>query len=185
MGVNEAAVLKESSNFAWKTDCAMARKNITKKIRFEVFKRDGFRCQYCGRSAPNVVLNADHIDPVANGGETSPDNLLTACVDCNSGKSDRLLAPAIVAEKLHRPWLVDFHKVLGILRWKENGYVAKKDQLIIRKRIEQAVGEGVSCTDIVAIANECLSAKNFLCGLMCLVFDARVSRGEHPMFVPV
>lgn len=32
------------------------RKPISKKIRFEVFKRDGFTCQYCGRMAPDVVL---------------------------------------------------------------------------------------------------------------------------------
>lgn len=45
-----------------------ARKTITKKTRFEVFKRDGFKCVYCGACAPEVVLVVDHIDPVANGG---------------------------------------------------------------------------------------------------------------------
>ncbi len=38
----------------------MARKSISKKIRFEIFKRDAFSCQYCGKSAPDVIL---HIDP--------------------------------------------------------------------------------------------------------------------------
>ena len=44
------------------------RKNLPKKIRFEVFKRDSFTCQYCGRMAPDVILEVDHILPVAEGG---------------------------------------------------------------------------------------------------------------------
>ena len=69
----------------------MARKNITKKVRFEVFKRDSFKCQYCGKSAPDVVLEVDHIIPVAKGGDNDISNLITACFDCNRGKSDRRL----------------------------------------------------------------------------------------------
>jgi 5-methylcytosine-specific restriction endonuclease McrA len=38
---------------------------ISRKIRFEIFKRDSFKCQYCGRSAPEIVLNVDHINPVS------------------------------------------------------------------------------------------------------------------------
>ena len=40
------------------------RKAISKKLRFEVFKRDSFTCQYCGKSAPDVILHVDHILPV-------------------------------------------------------------------------------------------------------------------------
>lgn len=68
------------------------RKNLTKKVRFEVFKRDNFTCQYCGKSAPDVVLNADHIKPVAKGGTNELINLVTSCFDCNSGKKDRELS---------------------------------------------------------------------------------------------
>lgn len=64
------------------------RKAITKKTRFEVFKRDLFKCQYCGAEAPDVVLNVDHIHPVSKGGDNSITNLVTACFGCNSGKSD-------------------------------------------------------------------------------------------------
>ena len=38
------------------------RKPIGKKMRFEVFKRDKFTCQYCGRKAPDVILEVDHIN---------------------------------------------------------------------------------------------------------------------------
>lgn len=68
------------------------RKPLSKKIRFEVFKRDGFTCQYCGRMAPDVVLEVDHINPVANGGENDIMNLVTSCQDCNRGKGKRKLS---------------------------------------------------------------------------------------------
>jgi len=62
------------------------RKAISKRTRFEVFKRDGFRCQYCGETAPDVVLHVDHIKPVAKGGSNEIVNLVTSCAGCNSGK---------------------------------------------------------------------------------------------------
>lgn len=60
-------------------------------MRFEVFKRDSFRCQYCGKSAPEVILEVDHIKPVADGGKNTMMNLITSCRDCNRGKGKTLL----------------------------------------------------------------------------------------------
>lgn len=60
------------------------RTPIPKKLRFEVFKRDSFKCQYCGKSAPEVVLHVDHIKPVAEGGTNEITNLITACADCKT-----------------------------------------------------------------------------------------------------
>lgn len=77
----------------------MARKVIGKKLRFEVFKRDKFTCQYCGRSAPEVILHADHIQPVSKDGETDITNLITSCQDCNLGKGDRELSDDAVIQK--------------------------------------------------------------------------------------
>jgi HNH endonuclease len=62
------------------------RKATSKKLRFEVFKRDGFTCQYCGAQPPLAVLVCDHIDPVKLGGKTTIDNLITSCEKCNQGK---------------------------------------------------------------------------------------------------
>jgi hypothetical protein len=64
------------------------RKAISARNRFEVFKRDSFRCQYCGKSSPDVVLHVDHIKPVSKGGDNSIMNLITSCQCCNLGKSD-------------------------------------------------------------------------------------------------
>lgn len=72
---------------------------ISKKIRFEVFKRDSFTCQYCGEKAPNVILNVDHIHPVKEGGTNDIMNLITACFGCNSGKKARKLSDNSVIEK--------------------------------------------------------------------------------------
>ncbi len=68
------------------------RKGISKTIRFEVFKRDSFTCQYCGKSAPDTVLEVDHIIPVSKGGDNNISNLITSCFDCNRGKSDKKLS---------------------------------------------------------------------------------------------
>ena len=75
------------------------RKSISKKLRYEVFKRDGFCCQYCGRSSPQVMLHVDHIKPVAAGGDNNIMNLITACSDCNLGKGARSLSDDAVILK--------------------------------------------------------------------------------------
>lgn len=75
------------------------RKSLTKKQRFEVFKRDNFTCQYCGCKAPDSVLNVDHIKPVSKGGTNDTLNLITSCFSCNSGKSDRELKDTSVIDK--------------------------------------------------------------------------------------
>lgn len=66
-------------------------RRIGKKLRFEVFERDNFTCQYCGRSAPDTVLHVDHIRPVSQGGGDDIANLITSCMACNLGKSDHVL----------------------------------------------------------------------------------------------
>lgn len=63
--------------------------SLSKRVRFEVFKRDLFTCQYCGRRPPDVVLEVDHVIARAEGGSDDPDNLCTSCFDCNRGKADK------------------------------------------------------------------------------------------------
>jgi 5-methylcytosine-specific restriction endonuclease McrA len=72
---------------------------ISKQLRFEVFKRDKFTCQYCGRSAPDVILNVDHIKPVSQDGTNDIMNLITSCFDCNNGKRAKLLSDDTIIKK--------------------------------------------------------------------------------------
>lgn len=55
--------------------------------RKNVLRRDGHRCQYCGRS--DVPLTVDHVIPRARGGTEVWENLVCACVRCNNKKGDR------------------------------------------------------------------------------------------------
>lgn len=84
----------------------MKRKSTGKRLRFEIFKRDGFRCIYCGTTPVQSVLHIDHVIPVAHGGASVADNLVTACQDCNSGKSSISLDD----RKLSKPMLTEAHK---------------------------------------------------------------------------
>jgi len=74
---------------------ATKRKGLSKRKRFEVFKRDGFTCVYCGRKPPQVMLQADHVLAVAAGGGDETHNLVTSCSECNLGKSDRPLTDTL------------------------------------------------------------------------------------------
>lgn len=70
---------------------AKARPAIPVDLRWEILERDKHRCGYCGASGEGVILHVDHRVPVAKGGPTERDNLVTACRDCNLGKRDTLL----------------------------------------------------------------------------------------------
>lgn len=81
-----------SSNCAIEQQCMNDKKTAYMRLRFEVLKRDGFKCVYCGRSpSDGVTLQIDHIVPQSKGGKTVDTNLVTACQECNVGKSDILL----------------------------------------------------------------------------------------------
>lgn len=68
---------------------AVFRTPIPSKMRFQVLRRDGYRCRLCGMTAEDgITLECDHIIAVAKGGKTEPPNLWTLCRPCNNGKSD-------------------------------------------------------------------------------------------------
>lgn len=81
---------------------------VSKRLRFEILRRDNHQCRYCGAGAPDVELRIDHVIPEALGGPTMPDNLVTACEPCNSGKSS--MAP-------DAPVVDDV--ALSALRWRD------------------------------------------------------------------
>jgi 5-methylcytosine-specific restriction endonuclease McrA len=65
--------------------------------RFQVFSRDDFTCQYCGRNVKQhkIVLVVDHIHPKKRGGSDNIRNLITACEECNAGKHKHLLGTSL------------------------------------------------------------------------------------------
>lgn len=156
----------------------MSRGSIGKKLRFEVFKRDGFTCQYCGATPP-ALLEVDHINPVAAGGDDDPDNLITACFDCNRGKGAVPLdvvpqsldeRAAEVAER--EAQLAAFGAIMEAARQR-----LEDDAWTIAEMLSPGASEGYSTANLVSI-------KRFLRDLpLHDVLDAAemtvARRGEH------
>jgi hypothetical protein len=84
-----------------------ARKAVSKRIRFELFKRDSFTCQYCGRKAPAVLLEADHIEPAAKGGGNNILNLITEAMRSATQSYLQFLEGRPTNESVEAAW----HKV--------------------------------------------------------------------------
>jgi hypothetical protein len=71
---------------------------VSKRLRYEVLRRDNHACRYCGATAPDVKLNVDHVIPTSLGGPDKPANLVTACADCNAGKTSSMPNAMAVAD---------------------------------------------------------------------------------------
>lgn len=114
------------------------RKTLTKKTRFEVFKRDSFTCQYCGAQAPDVILHVDHIKPVAKGGDNELINLITSCQPCNSGKTDRELSDDSEVKK-QKSQLDDLNERRNqlemMMEWREGLKGIEQDKLDIAVKL--------------------------------------------------
>ena len=105
--------------------------SISKKIRFEVFKRDAFKCAYCGKTPPEVVIEVDHIQPRSRKGSDDINNLITACFDCNRGKKNIPLK--IIPSKINENLKILKEKELQV---KEYRKFIEKIQHRINKDIE-------------------------------------------------
>src|SRR6267142_1071935 len=64
-------------------------KQTVKFNRRNIFARDNNQCQYCGRKYPTSELSLDHVIPRSQGGVTTWENIVCACVDCNVRKGGR------------------------------------------------------------------------------------------------
>ena len=63
----------------------MDTRYIDSRLRERILKRDGYKCRYCGNT--NEPFHIDHVYPHSKGGETSYNNLVTACKKCNLSKN--------------------------------------------------------------------------------------------------
>jgi 5-methylcytosine-specific restriction endonuclease McrA len=69
--------------------------------RREIFRRDSYTCQYCGRQTHNLTM--DHVVPRHRGGEHTWENLVSACPVCNRRKGGKPLEQSNM-RLLHRPF---------------------------------------------------------------------------------
>lgn len=121
MGSFHLAIMKKEPE-AVPDESPNARVSIAPRIRFEVFKRDGFKCQYCGAAAPEAILEVDHVHPVSKGGGNELLNLITSCKTCNSGKSNIELSDdaAIQKQRLMLDELSERREQMEMMiRWRE------------------------------------------------------------------
>jgi 5-methylcytosine-specific restriction endonuclease McrA len=70
------------------------RREASSMKRLRIYMRDKYRCQYCGEKKTAGELTLDHILPRSRGGDNSPVNIVTACLQCNNRKRDRTPAEA-------------------------------------------------------------------------------------------
>lgn len=89
---------------------------LSKALRFDIFKRDRFTCQYCGRRPPDVILEVDHVLATSQGGDSDPSNLISSCFDCNRGKRDKRLDVTLMPQNLDLEYL-EAEQRLSELRW--------------------------------------------------------------------
>lgn len=54
-----------------------------------LFARDGHLCMYCGDELPRPLLTRDHVVPLSRGGRDVWENVVCACIGCNSRKGNR------------------------------------------------------------------------------------------------
>ena len=118
--------------------------SISKRLRYQVLRRDNYTCRYCGAFAPVAVLVIDHVTPRKHGGQDMMENLVTACEDCNSGKSASLPEPWLVRElpppsdldeddlfslKVYRDSLRELEALPSaeLLHWIAQAYIAAQD----------------------------------------------------------
>jgi hypothetical protein len=92
---------------------------IPKYLRFEVFRRDNFTCQYCGRRPPEVILEVDHILPLSAGGGSEPSNLVTSCLDCNRSKGKKVLTNPPKVQDLDLDYFEAEQRLAELKRYKK------------------------------------------------------------------
>ncbi len=74
----------------WDSICRVERGKVSNRMRFSIYKRDGYRCRMCGISDRFANLEVDHIIPISKGGKSTYDNLQTLCHRCNVQKGNSM-----------------------------------------------------------------------------------------------
>jgi len=72
-------------------------KSAVRFSRQNIYSRDKYRCQYCGRKFPSEDLTYDHVLPKSRGGKTEWNNIVTSCMPCNRQKGGRTPSEACMS----------------------------------------------------------------------------------------
>lgn len=103
--------------------------SINKGVRFRILARDKFTCQFCGRQAPTVSLEVDHLTPRSRGGTDAGHNLITACFDCNRGKRAIQLTQEFIQRFTPKPLEPVIQKVIARFIPKKCAYQKRSRRL--------------------------------------------------------
>jgi len=93
------------------------RNKEVKFSRLNIYARDGFRCQYCGKKFEGRDLTFDHVVPRRKGGQTEWTNIVTACYRCNRKKGARTLKEAglrILKNPVKPDWVPFIMVTIGV-----------------------------------------------------------------------
>ena len=106
------------------------RKYYGKAVRwskYNLFIRDGFTCQYCGKKLPSDKLTVDHVFPQDLGGKTEWENCVAACNPCNNRKANKRLHEVgyTLKKRPVQPTVMEF----GRKQVKELGYEKMLEEL--------------------------------------------------------
>jgi len=101
---------------------------IRVSTRMAIYARDGFRCVYCGHKAKKngVGLSLDHLVACEAGGTNRPDNLVSACISCNSAKQDATIR--------------QFFAKLRAERGVDTTAIGRRIRRLVRKPLNRGVG---------------------------------------------
>ncbi len=90
--------------------------------RFNIYSRDGNRCQYCGRQYPRAELNLDHVVPRSKGGTSTWENVVCSCHRCNRMKGGRTPVEAgmrLIRHPYRPQWTPFMTETFSLQRYKE------------------------------------------------------------------
>jgi hypothetical protein len=124
-----------------------ARRHIPGELREMVYKRDNYRCRYCGEQVIRATATIDHVIPYSKGGKTELNNLVTACDECNLIKHD------LTSEEAGMPLLpinkTAIEKRSGLLLLKEAArYLRINKQSVLRLLLKSEFNYLVSGNEI-------------------------------------
>src|SRR5579884_3546663 len=112
--VEESEKEVRSSSKSWKLPSVIRqfgkfkRRGDVQFSRINIYMRDAWTCQYCGKKKATRELTFDHVIPRAHGGKTNWTNIVTACRRCNATKADQTLTQArmtLIREPVKPKWL--------------------------------------------------------------------------------